>query len=289
MIANQVDLHMHSLASDGTDSPVQLLAKVRAEGVRTFSLTDHDTVAGVEQLSGVIPEDVFFIPGIEFSCRMASGACHILGYNCDFTHPSFQAALVQGGTLRKAKMDRRLEFLQEQRNIRFPQEELERLYQMPSAGKPHLANLMVKYGYAKNKESAIKDTINLCVTGNSRIQAETAVRAILNAGGIPVWAHPMGEEGKKPVTQEQFKEMLKALIDFGVMGMECYYSKYPRTCCMELAETAKRHRLLISAGSDYHGTNKAISLGTLNAENSIVPEERITILDALMERGRKPL
>lgn len=278
---SQVDLHMHSNASDGTDSPIQLVENVKMAGIRIFSLTDHDTTAGVMQLAKVIPEEITFIPGIEFSCRMESGKCHILGYNCDVEHPSFRSALSQGEILRQLKLDKRLEFLQE-RGISFPDMEIEGLHQIPSVGKPHLANLMVQYGYAESKETAIKDTINLCATGSSRILAETAVRAILDAGGIPIWAHPLGGEGERLSTLEQFTARLEELISFGLMGMECYYSKYSMTHCVKLAEIAKERRLLISGGSDYHGANKAIGLGTLNSEGLEITREQITLLDALI-------
>jgi len=270
---------MHSNASDGTDSPVQLLEKVMAKGIRTFSLTDHDTTKGVEQLSDLIPEDITFVSGVEFSCQMPSGKCHILGYNCNIVHPSFRDALAQGAALRRAKLDKRLAFLQEQRGINFPEKEIERLYQMPSAGKPHLANLMVKYGFAENKEAAIEDTINLCATGSSRIQAETAVRAISAAGGVPIWAHPLGGAGEQRATREQFAERLKELMTYGLMGMECYYSQYTMAHCMELRDIAKECRLLISGGSDYHGTNKTVGLGTLNSEGCEIYQNQITLLD----------
>lgn len=97
-----IDLHMHSTASDGTDTPVQLAGNVKAAGIQIFALTDHDTVIGAEQLTEHLPKGVTFIPGIEFSCRMPSGKCHILGYDCDMAHPAFRDALAQGAALRCA-------------------------------------------------------------------------------------------------------------------------------------------------------------------------------------------
>ena len=88
-----IDLHTHSTASDGTDTPLQLIENVKAAGIKVFALTDHDTVAGTETLLKNPPEGVTFIPGIEFSCQMDTGKCHILGYCNDTAHPAFQAAL----------------------------------------------------------------------------------------------------------------------------------------------------------------------------------------------------
>lgn len=277
-MTSRVDLHMHSTASDGTDGPVELAGKMSRAGIRIFALTDHDTVDGVRQLAGRVPEGIVFLPGIEFSCRMASGKCHILGYGCDFESTEFQAALQEGAGLRQAKMERRIRFLQEECGICFPKEELERLREIPSAGKPHLGNLMVKYGYAESKDEAIRNTINRCRTGDSRIAARTAVEAILASGGIPVWAHPLGGEGEPETDRDSFAQMLEELLSCGLKGLECYYSRYTMEKCSWLAETAKARGLLISGGSDYHGTNKSIAPGTLNADGAEIPAEWLTLL-----------
>ena len=277
---NKIDLHMHSTASDGTDPPLQLAETVQSAGITIFALTDHDTVAGAEQLKCHTPAEMKFVPGIEFSCRMPSGKCHILGYACDTTHPSFREALAQGAALRSAKLQKRIDFLRENQ-ICFPEEELERLRKMPSVGKPHLGNLMVRYGFAPDMQTAISDTLNRCPTHNSRIPAGVAVQAILASGGIPVWAHPLGGTGEKEVGKEQFGEMLEELMGYGLRGLECFYSKYPFAVCESLSEIAQNRGLLVSGGSDYHGKNKSVRLGTLNEENAGVEPGRLTILSAL--------
>lgn len=277
-----IDLHIHTIASDGTDNPVQLAEKIKFAGISIFAITDHDAITSAEQLKAQAPDGAIFIPGIEFSCRMASGKCHILGYDCNMNHPAFQAVLSQGTDLRKTKLEHRISFLVE-RGIRFPENELEKLHQLSSVGKPHLGNLMVKYGYAPDKKTAIDQTINLCPTESSRIEAEIAVKAILASGGIPVWAHPLGGEGEKKISSDKFRAMFTELAGFGLMGLECYYSKYSFAHCEELAAFAQDHSLLISGGSDYHGTNKAVALGTLNADGKPVTSERLTILDLLLE------
>lgn len=281
-----IDLHTHSTASDGTDTPLQLAERVKTAGVEVFALTDHDTVAGAEELLENPPEGVTFLPGVEFSCRMDAGKCHILGYCCDTAHPAFQAALRQGAALREGKLNLRLDFLRE-RGVTFPAEELDRLRWLPSAGKPHLGNLMVRYGYAASRNEAIREVIDLCPTGSSRISAETAVKAILASGGVPVWAHPLGGEGERETGPERFAAMLDALTGCGILGMECFYSKYPMAVCERLALAARDHGLLVSGGSDCHGTNKTIAPGTLNADGQAVSRERITILDVLLKRRKR--
>lgn len=279
----KIDLHTHSAASDGTDSPCQLLKKAQASGLQILALTDHDTVAGVEELLAIHVSGLSIISGIEFSCRMESGKCHILGYGFDPKAPQFCEALREGSTLRGRKLEQRLDFLRGQ-GICFPDEEVDGLHQLPSAGKPHIANLMVKYGYAASRRDAIERTLNQCHTGNSRIAAETAVTAIRESGGIPVWAHPLGGEGEAFTAPEQFHKMLDELISYGIMGLECFYSKYFLKDCQGLSEAARKNHLLISGGSDYHGRNKGIVLGTLNRDGQIIVPSQLTVLTALLER-----
>ena len=272
---------MHSTASDGTDSPAQLAEKVKAAGISVFALTDHDTVTGTEELKKHLSDGITFIPSIEFSCVMPSGKCHILGFNCDTQHSAFQSALNKGAELRREKLERRLGFLREH-GVQFPDEELELLRRMPSVGKPHLGNLMVKYGFAASKDEAIKDVINQYHTGSSRIEAQIAVKAILASGGIPVWAHPLGGTGEKEVGAEQFTAMLAELLSYGLKGLECWYSIYTAERCRWLVKMAEEHGLFVSGGSDYHGLNKTVTLGTLNADGEEVNAERITLLNAVM-------
>ena len=118
-------------------------------------------------------------------------------------------------------------------------------------------------------------------TGNSRINAELAVKAIISSGGVPIWAHPLGGEGEKELSQEKFFEVLSELISFGIKGLECYYSKYGIQKCGWLAEIAGEKNLYISGGSDYHGKNKNIPLGKLNYENINIDSQKINIIKIL--------
>ena len=109
---SKVDLHIHSIASDGTDTPEELLENIRRGGITVFSITDHDTIQGAMRMDEIAPEDVKFIRGIEFSCRMVSGKCHILGFDYDPSNAEFIKALEMVRTLRREKLDSRLSFLQ---------------------------------------------------------------------------------------------------------------------------------------------------------------------------------
>ena len=111
-MAGNIDLHIHTTASDGSDSPAQLAQKVVAAGLRLFSVTDHDTIDGALAMEPLVPDGVLYIRGVEFSCVSPGGKCHILGYGYDPAHPAFRAALAEGRQLRLNKMRLRLQQLQ---------------------------------------------------------------------------------------------------------------------------------------------------------------------------------
>ena len=112
-----IDLHMHSKASDGTDDIDELLEKVRAAGIDTFAVTDHDTIEGAREMECVVPSDMTFIRGIEFSCISEAGKCHILGYGFDWNKSSLRNALEEGKRRRRNKLERRLSFLKDEFDI----------------------------------------------------------------------------------------------------------------------------------------------------------------------------
>ena len=281
-MAGTVDLHIHTNASDGTDSPEQLLWNIQKAGITIFAVTDHDTIKGALKMKRIIPPGIKFIQGVEFSCITDSGVkCHILGLGYDEYNPDFREALRTGDSLRHEKFHLRIKLLHENFGITFDDDEIDSLLQTPGVGKPHIANMIVRKGLAEDKQDAIERYLDKCKTGNTRIPARLAVKAVNSAGGIPVWAHPLGGEGEKESTEEQFRITLRELISYGIKGLECWYSKYPVSKCKQLAMSAETSGLLISGGSDYHGTNKTIPLGRLNSDNESIGYERLNILRRL--------
>lgn len=281
-MAGTVDLHIHTNASDGTDSPEQLLWNIQKAGITIFAVTDHDTIKGALKMKRIIPPGIKFIQGVEFSCITDSGVkCHILGLGYDEYNPDFREALRTGDSLRHEKFHLRIKLLRENFGITFDDDEIDSLLQTPGVGKPHIANMIVRKGLAEDKQDAIERYLDKCNTGNTRIPARLAVKAVNSAGGIPVWAHPLGGEGEKESTEEQFRITLRELISYGIKGLECWYSKYPVSKCKQLAMSAETSGLLISGGSDYHGTNKTIPLGRLNSDNESIGYERLNILRRL--------
>jgi len=281
---SNIDLHIHTNASDGTYSPEELLNKIHEAGIKIFAVTDHDTIDGAIAVKKILNDNnIKFIKGIEFSARIEKTGAkgHILGLNYDENHPAFQNALNAGNKLRHEKFYKRLELLKKKFNITFTDEEIKNLLKIPSVGKPHLGNLIVAKGFASTRPEAIVNFVDKCFSGNDKLEADFVIDAINSSGGIAVWAHPLGGEREPELPEEKFQETLKDLISFGLKGLECYYSKYEISKCEWLAGQARLNNLFISGGSDCHGANKNIPLGKLNADGKIINQENLTILKYL--------
>ena len=288
-MGSTIDLHVHTNASDGTDSPEQLLANVQKAGIKIFAVTDHDTINGAMEMKKIVPSGsgsesgIKFIQGIEFSCRTQKSRCHILGINYDENNQAFQDALNAVEELRHQKFFVRIKFLRENFGIEFTDEEIDYLSKIPGIGKPLIANMIVSKGFAENRQDAISRYLNKLSTSSYRIEAGRAVKAVNSSGGIPVWAHPLGGEGERELTEREFFETLEELISYGLKGLECWYSKYPVTKCEWLVSIAQRSGLLVSGGSDYHGKNKSIPLGRLNSDEKIIDVENLSVLTQAQE------
>ncbi len=276
------DLHIHSTASDGTDAPEVIVQKIcGATGIKIFALTDHDTISGVEKIEAAIPAGTFFIHGVEFSCKTERGfKCHILAYFYDSTNADFQKILLQGKNLHAEKLSRRLNFLAELYGIKFAENDVAELSKNEVVGKPHIVNFVAeKFGFDKKK---IYDDLRKCKF-SSRLDARAVIAAIKNSGGVAIWAHPLGGEGEKILSQAEFQERFDELKNLGIEGLECLYSRYNNAQENFLVETARQNNLYISGGSDYHGKNKTVALGELGTEKPHVKIFQLTILQKIFE------
>ena len=260
--SKKIDLHMHTRISDGTDTPEELVEKIRSLGISVFSVTDHDSVKGCGMVRKILKEgDPVFIPGVEFSCKDEEGKYHILGYGYDDQSDSIKDMVRRVHMIRMDKVFSRLELLKEEFGFDFPEEEIDKLLARENPGKPHIGNLMVKLGYANSKEEAIKDYIDKLHYKSEYIRPETAIAAIIEAGGIPILAHPSYGSGDQLIVGEEMESRLKKLIGFGIKGVEAFYSGFTSKLRAELLDYAKKYDLYTTAGSDYHGKNKLVVLG----------------------------
>lgn len=276
------DLHLHSNNSDGSDSVEILVKNLQKANINIFALTDHDTIEGCIDIIKFLPKNIKFIPSIELTCQSEDIKCHILGFNCNPTDKKLTNLIKKGKELRRKKLETRLEYMKNVLHINLTQEELDWLYSRKSVVKTHLANLLVKRNMAKTNVEAMQKYLDGIKTGNTRFSIEEAIDAIVTAGGIPVWAHPLGGEGEVHIEHEKFMPRLEKMINYGIKGLECYYSRYTLEEAKFLINCANSNELLISGGSDYHGTNKEnIQLAKLNVDNVPIDAENLTLLKYL--------
>ena len=280
----KVDLHIHSEYSDGTDSVEKLAKKIKNENLNIVALTDHDTTDGIYELKKVLPDNITLINGIELTCFTDNTKlkCHILGYYINPDTQEMKNLILKGRQLRLKKLETRINYLKDVWNIELTKEELDWLYSRRSIVKTHIANIIVNRGLAENNIEAMKKYLDACKTGNTRFNAKEAIDVIKKSGGIPIWAHPLGGEGEAHTQYNIFEKQLKEMMQIGIEGLECYYSRYSKPEIDFLVDTANKNKLYISGGSDYHGSNKNnIELCMLNNFNENISSEKLTILSKL--------
>ena len=170
------------------------------------------------------------------------------------------------------------------RGAELDDEEKEQLFEIPNAGRPHLAQIFVKKGLAKDVPDAFAKYLSNMPPNSEKMYAspEHAISQIHKANGIAIWAHPIGGEGEKRLSEDEFARACSIMADAGIDGCECFYSHYDTAEIQKLRIIADQQGWLRSGGSDYHGTNKSVKLGALHADSPKYNDEqflRITIKD----------
>jgi 3',5'-nucleoside bisphosphate phosphatase len=254
---NQIDLHTHTTASDGVLSPAQLIARAAHLGLKVLAITDHDTTDGVtEAAQAAQAAGIELIPGVEINTDVPGNEVHVLGYYVDVTQQSFVDELAR---LREGRLGRARRMVEVLGELGAPIS-LERVLQLAgegSIGRPHIAQALVEAGYAGSFNEAFDRYIGRngpAYVPRMRFSPGEACTLIRHAGGVPVLAHPVyfGPGGviKAPFDLDL---MLPDLLAAGLMGIEVYYPGYDAVTTEYLMNVARRHGLLLTGGSDYHG------------------------------------
>ncbi len=257
----RIDLHIHSTASDGTFSPSEILDLAQKLNLKAIAITDHDTIDGSKEAIALgIPPSVKFLTGIEISASSppsfpCSESFHILGYSIRLDDPA---------------LNKTLEILQQARKNRNPQI-IERLNDLGidltlkevidkvgecQLGRPHIAQLMLKKGYVESISEAFNKYLGKgkpAYVDKYRIDCAQAIEIILGAGGIPVIAHPFLLKFKNDALLE---DLILSLKEMGLKGIEVYYSEHRADQTANYADIANRHGLLMTGGTDFHGSLK---------------------------------
>lgn len=276
----QIDLHVHSNASDGTYTPRELVLYAEEKGLAAFALTDHDTVKGVfEAVEAAKGRELEVIPGIEISSEYKGGDIHILGLYIDYRRSEFSAALQKFVDARERRNLEMAEKLSEH-GFLVTMEEMLTAYPGAVITRAHFAKYMKAKGYVSSYEEAFRKYIGKscpCYVPRTVIQPKDAIGLIREAGGVAVLAHPLLYH----LTVEELAHMIKYLKELGLQGIEVFYSMNQEGDENLVASLAREMGLLMTGGSDFHGTTKPhIDLGN-GRGNLYVPDSLLNPLKNL--------
>jgi predicted metal-dependent phosphoesterase TrpH len=252
---DRLDLHAHSTASDGELSPAELVRLAVDRGLSTLALTDHDTTEGIDAARrAAAGTPLELIPGVELSADVPHAEVHVLGYYIDWHTARFQAMLDrfrEGRFGRAEKMTRKLAAL----GAPISFQRVKEIAGEASIGRPHVAQALVEAGHVATIAEAFDRYIGRngpAYVERFRLTPEDAVGLILDAGGVPVLAHP-----------REVTDYIAPLVKAGLLGLEAYYNGYDDATRSLLAHLAKQHGLIATGGSDFHGLNKMAHMSGL--------------------------
>ncbi len=253
-----IDLHIHTTASDGTFTPSEIVAHAVKLKLKAIAITDHDTLAGSgEALSSGIPAALEFLTGVEISAAPPplyhqAGSFHLLGYSIRLDDAVLNRTLEKLQAARKNRNPAIIDRLNAL-GISISLDEVRALAGEAQLGRPHIAQLMVNKGVVSSIDEAFDQFLGAdkpAYVDKYRVKCSHAIAAILEAGGIPVLAHPGLLEYE---SDQQLDELIGLVKQMGIQGIEVYYPEHTADQTVLFKELAQRHDLLMTGGTDFHG------------------------------------
>lgn len=257
----RIDLHIHSTASDGTYSPKEIIALAERLNLAVIAITDHDTIDGSKEaiLAGT-PSGLKLLTGVEISAApptsfFCSGSFHILGYSFRLDDPLLKQSLSK---LQLARENRNPGIIALLNNlgINISIQEVIELAGDGQAGRPHIARIMLEKRFVESIDEAFNKYLGKgkpAYVDKYRIECSKVIEIIIGAGGIPVLAHPaLIELGNG----SRFEKLIVKLKEMGLRGIEAYYPEHSKEQISYYMELAKKYELLITGGTDFHGSLK---------------------------------
>ena len=253
-----IDLHIHSTASDGSLTPTEIIARARRCGLAAIAITDHDTLAGVRAVMATgIPSELPFLSGVEistaspegFPCR---GSLHLLGYGVDPDDADLQQALERLQNARKDRNPRIIAKLN-RLGIGISMADLEAQTTDGQIGRPHIAAWLLRNGVVATIDEAFERYLGSgrpAYADKYLIACEAAIQRVRGAGGAPVLAHPalIAPEG-----DWRLQDLIRHLKTWGLMGIEAYYPEHSPDQTRTYLSWADQLDLVATGGTDFHG------------------------------------
>jgi len=277
LLGVRIDLHTHSTASDGTESPAEVVAQAARAGLDVVALTDHDTTSGWDEAAEAGREHgVAVVRGTEISARTAGMSVHVLSYLHDPEHEGLARELRRAREARTARARRIVALLHGDFGLTWDEVE-EQVEPGAVIGRPHIADALVARGVVPDRSTAFDDLLHhgsKYYVKHYAPEVLDAVMLIRDAGGVAVFAHP-GADGRGRVVSDA---VIDAMVASGLQGLEVDHRDHSPQQRERLRTIAARHGLLVTGSSDYHGTGKENVLG----ENITAPE----VLERIEDLGR---
>jgi len=271
-----VDMHVHSTCSDGTYTPKELVDYAIEKGLTAFALTDHDCVDGLEEAisyAASMENGPIVVPGVELSTEYAGKDIHIVGLFLDYKNPAFLAYLKEFLDSREIRNQKMCDKLCKEAGMDISYEKL--LAEFPNSviTRAHYAKYFLTHGYTKSMKEGFERYVgDNCpyYIPREKVTPEQGIEMILQAGGIPILAHPILYH----FSDSHLDSLVERLTAAGLKGIEAVYSTYSTAEERQIRSLASKHGLLISGGSDFHGSNKpgldlAVGYGKLYVDNEI--------------------
>ncbi|MCY1653511.1 PHP domain-containing protein [Streptomyces sp. SL203] len=267
----RIDLHTHSTASDGTDTPAELVANAAAAGLDVVALTDHDTVGGHAEAAAALPEGLTLVTGAELSCQVDGVSLHMLAYLFDPAEPELarERELVRDDRVPRAQaMVRMLQEL----GVPVTWEQVARIAGDGSVGRPHVATALVELGVVDTVSDAFTSAWlgngGRAYAGKHELDPFDAVRLVKAAGGVTVFAHPLAVKRGAVVPEA----VIAVLAEAGLDGIEVDHMDHDASTRARLRGLAADLGLLPTGSSDYHGSRKTVRLGEYTTDPEIYGE-----------------
>ncbi|MGY4924172.1 PHP domain-containing protein [Streptomyces sp. 900105755] len=267
----RIDLHCHSTASDGTDTPADLVRNAAAAGLDVVALTDHDTTRGYAEAVAALPAGLTLVTGAELSCRLDGVSMHLLAYLFD---PEEPALLAERELVRDDRVPRAQGMVAKLNALGVPVtwEQVRRIAGGGSVGRPHVASALVELGVVPTVSDAFTEEW-LADGGRAFVEKhETdpfeAIRLVKGAGGVCVFAHPAAAKRGRTVPESAIAEMAAAGLD----GIEVDHMDHDEDTRARLRGLAGELGLLATGSSDYHGSRKTVTLGEYTTDPEVYGE-----------------
>ncbi|WP_073947244.1 PHP domain-containing protein [Streptomyces kebangsaanensis] len=267
----RIDLHTHSTASDGTDTPAELVLGAAAAGLDVVALTDHDTTRGHAEAIAALPGGLTLVTGAELSCRADGVSMHMLAYLFD---PEEPALLAERELVRDDRVPRARAMIAKLNALGVPVtwDQVARIAGDGSVGRPHVASALVELGVVPTVSDAFTGDW-LADGGRAWVEKhETdpfeAIRLVKGAGGVCVLAHPAAAKRGRTVPESMIAELAAAGLD----GLEVDHMDHDSGTRARLRGLAGELGLLVTGSSDYHGSRKTVSLGEYTTDPEVYGE-----------------